>query len=435
MVLTLRAAIVFSVMLAAAPVRGAEPTPEAAPSLIPATPRLDAIQMGRDPAAVAAVVRQAATLVRKGAAPDLRTALSGTPEDDARRAALDTLALQEALRREASYAAVLELVASAVAFRGALAGEAARHVQALGERAVAPLWEQSRNGGRAARGWAGSQLEALGKRLPSDALQTRDDEVLFGVLHAFGVTKDMDALPAVLSFVAAERPVVRKAARDAIDLYGADALFKLREAYTNLTNKAAPEDWSAGQVAAALYRAYDSIRMQEAQALLDEGLSAFHAGQVDQSVALFDKVLARYPDFDGRSAMVPAYVAYAEARLETDRGAARGAYEKAALMGPEPHRTSAIAASLAYLDGMDLLVRGIEDPAPFRRALDIDPTHGRATAELARLEARSAERQERVRPWIWGSAAAALGVTALLVAVGSWLFRRRRSPALRPRTR
>ncbi len=95
---------------------------------------------------------------------------------------------------------------------------------------------------------------------------------------------------------------------------------------------------------------------------------------------------------------------------------------KAARIAPDGPRIAQVKAEIAYLEGKELVARGIPDTEPFKRALALDPTHTKARAELSRLEANVDEHQSRTR-----TVAAAAGV--LLVAViGILLFggRRRR---------
>jgi hypothetical protein len=81
-----------------------------------------------------------------------------------------------------------------------------------------------------------------------------------------------------------------------------------------------------------------------------------------------------------------------------------------------------VGAEVAYLDGKDLLARGISDPEPFKRALSLDPTHERARTELSRIETTIEERQSRLR---WFAAAAAFVIVAIL---GLIVFGGRRQP-------
>ena len=100
---------------------------------------------------------------------------------------------------------------------------------------------------------------------------------------------------------------------------------------------------------------------------------------------------------------------------------------KAARIAPEGPRITQVKAEIAYLEGKELVARGIPDTEPFKRALVLDPTHVKARAELGRLEAGADERQSRTR-----TVAAAAGVL-LLAVIGILLFGGRRRPRVRPR--
>ena len=67
-------------------------------------------------------------------------------------------------------------------------------------------------------------------------------------------------------------------------------------------------------------------------------------------------------------------------------------------------------SEIAYLEGEDLLSRGVTDPEPFERALVLDPNNAHARAALDRL--RTAAEAGRVRTWRVIAA-----VVVLLVAV------------------
>jgi tetratricopeptide (TPR) repeat protein len=222
--------------------------------------------------------------------------------------------------------------------------------------------------------------------------------------------------------VNSDRIQVRGAAREALSQFGQDAVWKLREAYSNVTGKAAPEGWQSAQIAKELFAAYDRLRLQEVYGLLDEGLAKAQDGKLEEAVAAFDKVLARQPMIERRSEMVPAYVLYAQKIEESDPPKSLAVFRKAVRLWPESPRTTQIEAEIAYLEGKELLARGIADVEPFKRALTLDPGHEKARAELTRLEANIEERQERVRAF---AAASAVIVVAL---VGILLFAGRRRP-------
>lgn len=396
------------------------------------TKKLDALRKATSPQ-VATTVKQAG---RGGEAGDLCELLVKSGGEGAPFVtAIQTAAMLRALAHVATTPAVRQLVKVAGDHGLAFRPEIARLLKVLGDKAVPALLETKTT---ELRHWGYNQLEAMGKRIPGDAVQTKDNVVLADVLRAFANVHEMDALPVILSFVNSDRVHVRNAARDAVGRFGQDAIWKLREAYANVTGKSAPEGWTAVDVARELFAAYDRFRLQEVYGLLDEGLAKEKAGKLDEAVAAFDKVLARQPMIDRRGEMVPAYVAYAQ-KIEDDdpvkslsvfRKAARlnGAFgavappSAGAQVAPNAPRTTQIEAEIAYLEGKELLSRGIADTEPFKRALALDPSHTKARAELERLETDVEERQERLRYY------AAAGAVVLVALVGIVLFGGKRRP-------
>jgi len=336
------------------------------------------------------------------------------------RNALVVAALARALAHVGTTPATRPLLRIAIDHGGAFKGDVARLVKALGERAIPALLETKRDGSNELRHWSYAQLEAMGKRIPGDAVQTKDNAILTEVLHTFATIRELDALPVLLSFVNADRPEVRGAARDAILELGQDANWKVREAYANVTGKPAPDGWPATQTAKELFAAYDRLRLQEVYGLLDEGLAKAREGATEEAVARFDRVLARQPHIERKGEMVPAYVQRAMELRATDPARARATFQQAIQLFPEGPRVPAIRAELEYLDGMDGIARGVPDPEPFRRALTLDPTHEKARAELLRLESEGTEREGRFRM------AAAAAVAVLVAALGLVLFGGRR---------
>lgn len=388
--------------------------------------------------AVPAIAKELATLRKASAAApavrlatkeggDLADALVATrTEETAWKPAVETAVLLRALAHAGTTPAVAELIRVAGDHGGAFKPEVALRLKALGDRAVPGLILSRKEPSGELRHWAAGQLESLGKRVPGDAVQTKDNQVLAETLRAFATVHDMDALPVLLSFVNSDRIQVRAAAREAIGQFGQDAVWKLREAYANVVGKPAPETWTAAQTAKELFTAYDKLRLQEVYGLLDEGLAKEKAGDVDGAVAAFDKVLARQPMIDRRGEMVGAYVAQATKLEDSDPPKAIAMFRKALRLKPDTARAPQIEAEIAYLEGKELEGRGVADPEPFKRALTLDPTHERARAELTRLDTNADERESRLRAF------AAAGAVVLVALAGIILFGGRRG---RPKRR
>lgn len=294
-------------------------------------------------------------------------------------------------------------------------GDVFKALQKLDEHALAALIEARGDPSFEVQTWAKDVLEALGRRTPGDAVQTTDDEVLIGVLRAYASIGDVDALPVVLSFVNSNRAHVRGAAREATLEYGEEALSKVRATYAALTGERLPEDTEVDQAARKLFSAYDHQRLRDVYADLDNALAKVKSGDLDGAIADLDNVLARQPMLDRRAEIAPAYVAYAEAIENVDRGRAADYLQRALRLDVERPRANRAQADLLVLQGEDRLSGGIRDTRPFEAALALDPTNLLARAALDRLRAEAASQRSRD-----GRLAALLAlVGAVLLSIGA----------------
>ncbi|AKU93485.1 hypothetical protein AKJ09_00149 [Labilithrix luteola] len=397
---------------------------ELGPEAVPAIGKALAELRKTPSAGVRAAVKAARERAGKGEG-DVCDALLDLPRGEdaqAEKAALTTAAFVRALAHLGTTPAVRQLVKIAGDHNGAFRPEVTRQVKALGDRAVPALLETKKGATPDVRQWAYTQLEGMGKRIAGDAVQTKDNQVLADVLRAFGIIRELDSIPVVLSFVNADREKIRATARETIGMFGQDAIWKLREAYENVSGKPAPDGWSAADVSRELFAAYDRLRLQEVYGLLDQGLAQEKQGKLDEAVAAFDRVLARTPMIDRRAEMVSAYVAHAQAHEDDDAVGATSTLRKALRLAPDGPRASQINADLAYLEGMQLLARGIKDTEAFKRALSLDPGHAKARVELDRLETVHADREDRTR--LFGAA----GALFLATVLGLVLLTGRRAP-------
>jgi tetratricopeptide (TPR) repeat protein len=340
---------------------------------------------------------------------------------------LMTLCVVRALAHIGTTRAIKAFVPIAMDREKVLMVEVTNEIHALGEKAVAALIESRKDPSGAVRHYAVAQQEAMQKRLPGEAVQTKSNQVLADVLRAYGLVRDMDAINVILAFVNSDRAQVRAAAREALAAFGQDAIWKLREAYTNLVGKSAPEQWTAAEVARELFAAYDKFRLQEVYSLLEDGLQKQREGKLEDAAAAFDKVLARQPLLDRRAEMVPVYVALAQQIEDSDRPRALALFRKALRLDPEGPRVTQIQSEIAYLDGMELLARGIADADAFRRALALDGGNKKAQVELERLESAAQIREERTRKWAAGGAVLALALAGVVLFGGA--RRRRQEPS------
>lgn len=293
----------------------------------------------------------------------------------------------------------------------------------MGDHAVAALIEVRRDSDKDLRSFANKQLDALGKFLPSDAVQVHDPQALADVLTAFGKTKDPDAMRAIVPYLNAERAPVRDAARWAIAQYGPDAKAILEETYDQFTGDKAGKDWPADKILKGLIVAYDKVRLAEVFKLLDEGIAHRDVGRLEDAVASFDALLARAPQFERRAELAPAYHELARKKESADRPAARLLYAKAARLAAGTPLASTIEADLAVLDTRELIERGIADTSLLQKALALDPNHAAARDLLQRIENDARAREDRFRRFALAGFA---GVVATVLGV---LFIGNKKPA------
>ncbi|HWL86286.1 MAG TPA: hypothetical protein VNO21_10810 [Polyangiaceae bacterium] len=348
---------------------------------------------------------------------------------------------EQAAQTEQTEQAARQIIAS-VEGQGADREAAARRLEELGDPSVPALIEaKARPNSLETRKWAIAVLEAMNKKIPGEAVQTKDSALLAEVLLAYGKTRDLDAVGAVFAFANAGQSTVREASREAIRRYGSDAMPKLRETYTNIESAVPPETWSPGDLARELFRAMDHVRLRDVYALLDDALAKAATGtgndagkadkpsqpdqtaQLDAAVQELDQVFARAPDLDRRGEAVPIYVRYARSLEDGDASRALDVYHRAERLAQSGTEKDRITSAIVWLEARKLEAHGIVDREALERALALDPENSKAKADYVRLADEEQTSTNRLRLKI--GAAAVL----LLLLAATFLFvplRRRR---------
>ncbi|WP_156865143.1 hypothetical protein [Pajaroellobacter abortibovis] len=260
--------------------------------------------------------------------------------------------------------------------------EAIRLIKQLGEEAVPALIEATRS---PIKYWATLQLDALGKLVPTQAIQMKYMTTQADVLRAYGRIHDMDALGVVVSFIDSDHPQVRQAAREATLKYGADAIWKLREAYTNLIGKSPPDYWSVETLARELFTTCDQFRTREIYPILEEGLAHAKKGDFKKAVARFDLILSKYPLLDRRREMIGTYLRYAQSLQHSDPATAAVYYRRAANLDPSTPEAKQAQSTLVYLEGIALWKKGTIDMSLFEQALELNPAYQGAKKAVSEL--------------------------------------------------
>jgi len=191
-------------------------------------------------------------------------------------------------------------------------------LEALGDRAVPALIEARRHPAEKIVKWSARELDALGKAIPSEAVQMTDLQVLSDVLRAYGRVRDPDAARIVVSFSNSERAQVREASRQAIAMLGEVGAWQLRDTYETVVGKKPPRDWNWERTARQLFGEFDRLRSAEVAKLYEAGAAAREHGDLEGMRRAFDQVLTRNPDYPKQSELASAYLDYAQKNLQKD---------------------------------------------------------------------------------------------------------------------
>jgi tetratricopeptide (TPR) repeat protein len=299
-----------------------------------------------------------------------------------------------------------------------------RELGTLGDRAVAALIEARRHPAEKIGSWARRQLDALGRAVPSEAVQIPDPAALADVLRAYGRVKDPDAARIVASFANSERAVIRDAARQAIVLFGEVGTWQLRDSYENTVGKRPPRDWSWERMARELFAELDRMRSGAISKIYEAGRVAEAKGDYETMRKAFDDVLAADPRFERRAELAKAYRAYAERALESDPARAEEALFRALRLSDDADDQRRIESLLITVQAGAKVKRGVLDRTVLARALELDPRNARAKKLLEEFS-RGAPDHSSERARKLAASTVVLGALAALFV----LFRRRSEKA------
>ena len=259
-------------------------------------------------------------------------------------------------------------------------------LEALGDRAVPALIEAKRHPAEKIAKWAERELDALGKAIPSEAVQINDLQVLSDVLRAYGRVRDPDAARIVVSFANSERSQVREASRQAIALMGEVGAWQLRDTYEDVVGKKPPRDWNWERTARELFAEFDRLRSAEVSKLFDAGVAAREHGDLEGMRKAFDQVLTRNPEYPKQAELAAAYLEYAQKSLDKQPAQALTALRRAERLGKGGDVEKSATSLRLTLEAETLAATGITDRTLLTRALEVNPSNARARSELSRFD-------------------------------------------------
>jgi hypothetical protein len=347
------------------------------------------------------------------------------PDSKAWRDLVAVVALSRILVEVGTVEAARQLVEVYVRFGEFLRVDTQLQLEKMGDRALAALIETRRHKADKIAKWAERQLDALGKAVPGEAIQTGDPEVLADVLRAYGRIRDPDAARIVVTFCNSERAQVREAARQAVAMMGEVAQWQLRDTYENFAGQRPPRDWSWERTARELFERFDRQRLAQVYNLFEQGKRSHREKKLDDMQSAFDRVLAQNPLFDRRGEMAAGYLEYAREAPPARRDQALAAVRRAERIAPNEGVRKAASSLRLTLEAETWLERGTADQSLLRRGLELDPANQRAKRLLASPDWGQPSAQVGRYRYL---GAGAIAVVALVGMVSIWFGFRRKQP-------
>jgi hypothetical protein len=184
--------------------------------------------------------------------------------------------------------------------KGAFGSAIAQTLKGGGDEAVAALYTVRRDGAVPIRKWATERLDALRKRKPADVAGMTDPKSLARVLGILGAWREPDALALLMDHVDSDRRELREVARDGVRAYGREAIWKLREAWRNVSGQPAPEDWYSKRLADELFARLDAQRLGPAMDALEAARAHAREGRTKDAAGSAELALRLAPEHPDR---------------------------------------------------------------------------------------------------------------------------------------
>jgi hypothetical protein len=374
----------------------------------------------------------------------------------ARTEALETVKTIRAIAATNRLDAVEPIFKLAFAYDGVFRDECGRVIRGMDSYAIPELIRLVHNGKVAKqKRYASYQLDRMDRQRPQKAISTApDDRVRAEIIHAYGETRALDAVEAILGQVDSSSHRVRREARWAwlryvtgkapppapkrkrklpggkeeaeekpdYLTYREIATLALQKQLAAINNEPPDANASAKQMTDELFEYYDKKRAAEWDGEFGAARAKEENGDLKGATDGYGWILAHDPSYAHRGEMAHAFARYAESmRDQGDVPKALGLWRQAIDLQPDGPDARPAQARVALYDALQALEHGHADVAGFKRALALDPSLSEAHKGLSRAEWMQSRRR-------WVHAAEAAGV-ALALAFGLWWLWRRTAPS------
>jgi tetratricopeptide (TPR) repeat protein len=337
--------------------------------------------------------------------------------------ALEIVALMRGIANSHRMEATAPLFKIAFELDGVFRDECGRQIRRLESYAIPTLIERMHQKGpnfSRQRRYAAYQLDRMDRARPSKAISTApDDRVRAAIIHAYGESRALDAVEAILGQVDSPSHRVRREARWAwlryvmgkapppaprrrrklpggheereekpdYLTYREIALLALQKELQEINSSPPSAKASAAALTKELFEYYDRKHAAEWEEQFAAAQAKEKASDFKGAVSEYGWILAHDPDYSRRAEMVDAYVRYADQlRNQKEYSRAVGYYRIAADLDPAGATNRTLQARIALLDGFLALERGKAMPEWFRQALALDPHLDEARAGLRRVD-------------------------------------------------
>jgi tetratricopeptide (TPR) repeat protein len=268
------------------------------------------------------------------------------------------------------------------------------------------------------RAFAQAGVRGLGMEDPTLATSLPDTHLASEVVRAYTQPLDFAAMPTLVRLVNADKLELREAARFAVQRFGKNAIWQVRQLYTEVTSQNPNRSWDAERTARELYAVLDRAETEEAAMLLKKGMSAQASGDFAAMKQHYDQLLARFPRYAGRASLAPGYAAFGEYFLTHERlQDARDAFERALRLAPDAPAAKLLRAKVAFADAEIAQTQGVVDLHGYDEALRHEPGLQSAVVAKERLTGVRAARERRNKRLAAGAA------ILLLLGLGAMLLR------------
>jgi tetratricopeptide (TPR) repeat protein len=379
----------------------------------------------------------------------------------ARAEALETVVLMRAIAATRRSDAVEPLFKVAFEVDGVFRDEVGRAIRSMESFAVPPLvllMHRDKSPAKQRR-YASYQLDRMDRARPSKAIATApDDNIRAAIIHAYGETRALDAVEAVLNQVDSASHRVRGEARwtwlryvtgkapppapkrkrklpggqqEAEEkpdylTYREIATLALQKQLAAINNAPPDPNLSAKELTDELFAYYDKKRAAEWDAAFAAAQAKEQAGDLRGATDEYGWILAHDPTYQRRGEMAHAFARYGDSlRDQGEVAQALGAWRQAIDLAPDGDGARYAGARVTLYDGLQALEHGAADGEAFARAKRLDPAlAAEAERALARVHAIHARRR-------WQHAGAAAGVAVALLVI-LWLLWRKSAPSPLP---